>query len=236
MVVRDYKGYIAELMEKHGLGELFEDVSSIRSWLQNYEIGLVNDGYFVDYGASRGVIGRTDWDFVFKFVYDLSDDIDYCANEAFIYEKAKEYGIQECFAKTFCVGTFDGVDVYVMERCECNMDKLSDDSWALQFKKYCDENNLDENDDEAMEQFSEYDCDSCEDQEAMLDLAEETWGHTLAHNVREFMEEFYVNDCHCGNWGWAGERFVVVDYSGYGEYAIAIAKMRGVVYDDEEDD
>jgi hypothetical protein len=70
----------------------------------------------------------------------------------------------------------------------------------------------------------------------MLDLAEETWGNTLANTVRDFMAEFYVNDCHCGNWGWAGKRFVVVDYSGYGSYAIAIAKMRGVVYEDEEDD
>lgn len=226
MKEHNYEQYIHEMVERFGFDRLLSDVSSLRAWLDVHANDVESEGYFYNYGASRVVFGNYDWDFVFKIVYDLSDEMDYCANEAFIYKKAVERGLGECFASCIHVGNFFGVDVYAMERCVCDEQQLSDDSYALQFKKFCEEEGYNPDDDEAQEAFDSYDG-YCEDQEAMLELAGENWGHTIMREVENFFCEYGVNDCHCGNWGYVGSRMVVVDYAGYGSGAETIARLRG---------
>ena len=55
--------------------------------------------------------------------------------------------------------------------------------------------------------------------ERMMEWACSVWNLPYANGgIAKFMRDMYINDIHCGNWGWIGDRLVLVDYSGYGEY------------------
>lgn len=220
-----YLECIQKLKDELRFEELLNCDFSFREWTEAVRDKMYNTDYFWGSGACRCVIGHNDWDFVFKFTYDTEDNVDYCQNEYFLYKKALERGIERAFVACDYVGKFGAYDIYAMERCYCNEDGMSDDSYNLQFKKYCREFGLDPKAEESWEEFSD-NCPEYEDQECMLELAEEHWGAKLVSEVEDFMNEYGVNDCHCGNWGWLGDNLVVVDYAGYGEGARMIRRKR----------
>lgn len=222
-----YHQCIKKLMKEYNFSELFRDPEYAIEWLTDKKRNaLEEDGYFIDSGATRIVIGHEDWDFVFKFLYDWSDDIDYCANELFIYNEAKKEGLSDYFAKCEYVGMYYATPIYAMERCDCDSDQLSSESYRTMFKKWCAYNDRAEDDEVAQEEFyneSDYDCD---DQEGMLELAEDYWGWAETNRMIDFMDRYVVNDCHAGNWGKIDSQLVIVDYAGYSDCAKMIQEMR----------
>lgn len=237
MKQEDYGVLIEELCTKYNFDMVLECPEDYHQWFATDERYMAQrDGYFFYNGASRAVVGHENWDFVFKFAIDTDESVDYCANEVYIYEKAKKRGLAQYFAECEYVGTYGKCDMYVVERCDCDDSRNSNESWELQYSKYCADYDLDPDDDASREQFNDSDCEYYND-DAMLDLAATRWGEKAAREVGCLLDDYHVNDCHCGNWGWCGDRFVLTDYAGYGTGAEDItSRMRAEIRADVRED
>lgn len=220
-----YSAYVQELIDRFQFDKFLNRDETFNEWFERHGNDLYDNHYYWGSGACRVVIFHEDWDFVLKFCYDCEEDVDYCLNEAYLYIKAQEWGIENAFAACDIVGKFGLYDIYVMDRCYCNEDGMSDDSYDLQFKKYCTEYGLDPAAEESMDEFSD-NCPAYGEQDCMLELAEVHWGLKFTNTVIAFMEEYGINDCHSGNWGWLNNNLVIVDYAGYGEGARRINRQR----------
>lgn len=224
-----YTNYINELIDKFGFGSVLNNPdSNAYRWDADYDNDLRDAGYTVCSGYCRMVIFHEEWDYVIKFTYNEDAKMAYCANEEFLYGKAAEWGISECFAGVYFLGEFDNTNIYLVERCDCDEDKMYNDSYDNQFRNFCrDRGYSAENaNDDIYEEFQDS-CDyECSGQEGMLELAASRWGRELADKVFKFLNYFGVNDCHSANWGYLGTQLVIIDYAGYGEGAESIANAR----------
>jgi len=65
----------------------------------------------------------------------------------------------------------------------------------------------------------------CEDEYSLLDEVENMSNveriDLLYGNAElcQFISDRHINDLHCGNFGLAGDHYVIIDYSGYGNFA-----------------
>ena len=184
---------------------------------------------WVGTGCTKFVIGDDDCDYIIKFqppyITPEDGEYDYCAREVEIYNQAVVEGFADKFAwcaKLFDYDTEDGVlPVYVMEYCQCSYDAISDDMDDWHYSNYCTSRHIDKSD----EAYNEYDNTKYDRDfdERMMEWAYNVWG--LDYNapvepgvktIAQFMREMYINDIHCGNWGWCHNKLVLTDYSGYG--------------------
>lgn len=225
-----YLNIIEGLKKDYFFEEFLSGSKSYNDWWHDHEEELSGLGLRLACGCCREVFYCDSWDFVFKRSYD--DEVDSCANELYIYEKAKKLGLDSVLAACCFVGSFPCGDIYAMEKCRCDEESMSSLSYDLQYSKFCEEEGYDEDDDEARDRFSvEYEL-----QEAMFELAATRWGGEFASRVEHFFYENYVNDCHCGNWGWreSDGALVIVDYAGYGSYAENLERIRLGLEPEEE--
>ena len=224
-----YTEYINELINKFGFDVVLNNPdSNTCRWSNDHESELYDAGYTICSGYCRVVIFHEDWDYVIKFTYNEDAEMAYCANEEFLYTKAQEWGIAECFAGVHFLGEFDNTDVYLVERCDCDEDKMYSDSYDYQFRNFCRERgySAENANDDIYEEFQdECECDYS-GQEGMMELAASLWGEELADKVYDFLNYFGVNDCHSANWGYLGTHLVIIDYAGYGDGAKKIADRR----------
>jgi hypothetical protein len=202
---------IYEALLPSGFGRFLDNVKdyeTYRSWKHNFYNHNWEEKAEVELcgGCSRIVLIPHSGNYVFKIQYDFERDIDYCANEAKIYERAEERGVAEFFAWTAYIGTYGNVDVYAMERVVVDENRNSSDSYAYHRERWNDERG-DEDDDDF--DLGEYD-----DHDGMIEYAIAHNGSLMLKAVA-LLEEIGVNDLHCGNWGYRGETFVLVDYGGY---------------------
>lgn len=224
-----YTEYINELVDKFGFGLVLNNPDAYAyRWAGDRENDLDDAGYTICSGYCRMIIFHEDWDYVIKFTYNEEAEMAYCANEEFLYTKAQEWGVAECFAGVYFLGEFDNTDIYLVERCDCDEDKMYSDSYDNQFRNFCRDRgySAEEANDDVYEEFQD-DCDyDCSGQEGMMELAASLWGRELADKVYDFLNYFGVNDCHSANWGYLGTQLVIIDYAGYGEGAKKIADRR----------
>lgn len=182
-------------------------------------------------GCTKFVIGDEDCDYIIKFQPPFADidevgEYDYCAREVEIYNKAVVEGFADKFA--WCAKLFDYktpdyvLPVYIMEYCQCSYTAIDDDMDDWHYTNYCTSRHI-EKSDEAYAQYDEVKWDKGFD-ERMMEWAYSVWG--LDYNavpdygvktIVQFMREMFINDIHCGNWGWCKNKLVLVDYSGYGD-------------------
>jgi hypothetical protein len=182
-------------------------------------------------GCTKFIIGDSNYDYIIKFqppFADINDvgDCDYCAREVEIYNKAVEEGFADKFA--WCAKLFDYetpnfvLPVYVMEYCQCNYEGIDDDMNDWHYSKYCTSHGIEKSD----EAYQKYDEDKWDRQfdERMMEWAYSVWGLDYnavvdpgAKTIAQFMREMFINDIHCGNWGWCKNKLVLVDYSGFGD-------------------
>lgn len=224
-----YTEYINELINKFGFDVVLSNPdSNACRWKYDRESEMYDAGYFVCSGYCRMIIFHEDWDYVIKFTYNEEAEMAYCANEEFLYTKAQEWGVAECFAGVYFLGEFDNTDIYLVERCDCDEDKMYSDSYDYQFRNFCRERgySAENANDDVYEEFQdECECDYS-GQEGMMELAASLWGRELADKVYDFLNYFGVNDCHSANWGYLGTQLVIIDYAGYGDGASKIAHHR----------
>lgn len=169
-------------------------------------------------GATRIVFwDKDECDYVFKINMNR-EDIDYGKQEAYIYQKAIDAGIEDHFAWTAKVYSCYGLDVYAMEYCSVDCDKTSSESWDYHARVICEEEGWDFDNltSEEQEQLQCY----VEDAEyaqtdGMLEFARSQMTYTDFHSFYDFIDDMRLNDLHCGNWGYRGDQLILVDYAGY---------------------
>lgn len=223
-----FRQVIEDLVSHYQFDTYLNNEKSFWEWLGDVgESKLCENGYCIYTGASRAVITHDSWDSVLKFcIYPIDeDDEGYCANEVFLYEQAKKWGVEAAFAPCRYVGNCCGHRFYEMELCDCDSDALESASWNLQFQLFCDELGLDRTSEDSHEQFWSAGIEA-EDSSAMFELAASEWSWPFFNKVQEFCSYYGINDTHSGNWGRLGGNLLLVDYAGYGEGARIIATCR----------
>lgn len=227
-----YRDIFAKFIEEVNLPRYREDANfgdEMAEWSYRFRRSDLSDYYFYKSGCCRAVFGNIDWDFVFKIAFYIDDEeVDYCANEQFLYEKALENGVNGLFAETFCIGNVGGFTVYVMEKCDCDEGEVYSLSSDAVYADWCRENQRNPNDEDAQSDFSNSGYyDDIDTLYGIIKAATKGWSKKLAEKVLDFCNSYEINDCHCANWGVASNgQLVIVDYAGYGTGARYIEKCR----------
>lgn len=145
-----------------------------------------------------------DYDFVF-YPFDYArtkDHWDYCNDEVEIFKKAEAAGVSSFFARTDFYGySKDNYPIYIQERCEVFGNVDVDDKYKNLSK-------------EVKTSASKV---SSELPEEWIALAIEYFGQELTDKFLAFVEDEYIDDLHYDNFGFIGDRPVLIDYSGYND-------------------
>ena len=145
-----------------------------------------------------------DYDFVFyPFNHARTkDNWDYCNDEVEIFKKAEAAGVGSFFARTDFYGySKDNHPIYVQERCEV-FDSVDVDDMYKNLSK------------EIKTSASEV---SSELPEEWIALAIKYFGQELTDKFLTFVEDERIDDLHYSNFGFIGDRPVLIDYSGYSD-------------------
>lgn len=149
---------------------------------------IIENGWCVS-GATKIVLSFAS---VYNYVVKISTrtSINECEIESKIYEAAKRIGCEDCLAEVDYLMEYDGVDIYIAERCDCDEGEISSRVYD-EYGSYSDSDIL------------EYASELC-------------WADEEYDAVRELIRTFCINDLHSGNWGYDKKgRLKIVDYSGF---------------------
>ena len=157
-------------------------------------------------------------DQVFKMNVDVND-IDYGRQEEYVYNKAVEAGVAECFAWIHKIIDNGMRSIYAMPYCIVDCYKMSSDSYEYHARQYCDGMGYDF-DHLTDDQRSEVDdmVDGYSDSDGMMDYVSNSFDSDIYDLFCSFVDDIDLNDLHCGNWGYLNGQLVVVDYAGFGRY------------------
>lgn len=196
-------------------------------------------------GATRGVISDSDWDEIVKFDLDsYYAEVSPCAAEATVYEAAVNACLDRCFTRARFIGTYvktvKAYPVSLFEGCDDENLDLTEDGFIDKVKELgFDEGDMrevtikvplyayekasnvgwtcNEYEDEEGEIAQSYDSPLTERAEEVAASFVHEYGEEVYAELSSFLREWDVNDLHCGNVGWIGDRFVLIDYAGYHE-------------------
>lgn len=156
--------------------------------------------YDIYEGACKGVIAFKDADYVIKF--DYYGEESYCKLEADNYADAVAAGLARYFAETHFVCEIDGVTFVIQEKCDCDGSMVYDSLGRYVRSTY-------------ERECSEYTEDTIWDEVECL--CEEGRAYEMFEDapLANFICNHYINDLHQGNFGFIGDRLVMVDFSGF---------------------
>ena len=184
-----------------GLAAALDDEKSkygLYHWYR--DAGLKDFGISYADGATKAVFIDSELDWVIKV--SLRDTTrNYCAREYENYCLAEEAGLDYYFAACDFLAEIDGIAFYAQEYVECD-DGVDSTIYESLRASYEDEG-------------SEYNDEDlwCEAQEIDgYDRIMVLYGN---RKLAKFIDEHHINDLHCGNFGIAGDHYVMIDYSGY---------------------
>lgn len=194
-------------------------------------------------GATRAVISDSEWDEVVKFDLDTYEsEVSPCAAEAAVYEAAINARLAQCFVKPRFIGTYvktiKAYPVSLFENCDDECLDLTEDGFIDKVEELgYDEDDMrevtirlplyayekatnigctcDEYEDEEGQIAQSYDSPLTERAEEVAASFVHEYGEGLYAELSSFLREWDINDLHCGNVGWIGDRFVLIDYAGY---------------------
>ena len=210
---------LAELVSKAHFDKFINDKVSFGDWLYD-ERDNVPDHIGICSGCTRLVFwDKNICDYVFK-INIYSNDIDYGRQEEYIYGKAEENHVEECFAWTMKIIDNGVRSIYAMEFCETDSHQLSSEAWEHEARNLCvnegwDFDNLTDEQREQIDDWmdnSDYAC-----TEGMLDLASDILEWNIYRSLVDFINTYSLNDLHCGNWGYrnSNHMLVITDYAGF---------------------
>ena len=213
------------MKEKEEIKEILEaladcDFTEFRSYtFRNEVVSDFRDSYKKpfnwDEGATKGVLIFDTLGFVIKLPYrgdyydpdegleefcgaNTQNGWDYCEAEEYYGNKADEYGVGNCFAKTISLGTVNGHPVYYQEIVE-SFSSVGSSSHSRE--------EIDEMEDKVSSFYNnDIDLD-------WLCDAYDYHGEEIFYQFMGFIENFSINDLHNGNIGYIGMKPVVLDYS-----------------------
>ena len=208
---RDIAIRVVEMLINRGMAkEVYETEGVLRCGLWDWldDKGLFNEGINYADGATKAVIFHEDLDsYVIKFRLPCeSADKDYCARELANYMATEEAGLEYYFAATEYLCEREGIVFYLQEQVICDEGVDSEMHSALQCQY--EESGTPYDAENLWEEVE--DMDSCD----RVDLL---YGNAKLTN---FVWERHINDLHCGNFGLAGDHYVIIDFSGFGLAAL----------------
>lgn len=155
-------------------------------------------------GESKGVIIPDCVSWVIKFTIP-NENRDMCAREYENYVLAEELGLSYYFAKMEFLTAIGGVNFYAQELVDC--DECVDHSISEKLACYY----------ESIGQKCDNEWDLLDEVENMSNIER----IDLLYGNRElcqFITDRHINDLHNGNFGLAGDHYVIIDYSGFGNF------------------
>lgn len=158
-------------------------------------------------GESKGVIVPECVDWVIKFTIP-NENRDMCAREYENYVLAEELGLSYYFAKMEFLTAIGGVNFYAQEMVDC--DDCVDHSMSEKLARYYESIGQQPGEGEEWDLLDEVESMSNVDR---IDLL---YGDA---KLCQFIADRHINDLHCGNFGFAGDHYVIIDYSGFGNFA-----------------
>lgn len=200
---------------------------------ENYEKRfncLRQQGFSLAEGASKGVIIPKDKDYVIKlpffgrtyhynndteqaydnFYSNISGSSDYCEAEVMIYERAKEEGLEFCFAETYCIGEVNHYPVYIQQKALIGI---------VDWDTFCEENGGEEKATVLYDSLSkEY---SITDEEygkldpIWINDFISAYDADVFDDLASFLLDNEVSDLHDENVGYIAGLPVLVDYSSF---------------------
>lgn len=164
---------------------------------------LFSCGFWTAGGLSKVCIRHSDLpNWVIKVGYIEEVSCDYATIEYNVYCNAVKSNLERYFPKTFFLGNFGGRAFYVQELAECDENEVFS-SW---YNRLEDIYTRDETEYSPDDLCTEIDCLSdLERIELMFDDPA----------LCQFLRENDVGDFHEGNFGFIGDRIVIVDFSGW---------------------
>ena len=202
---------------------LLDTLESINFDFSNPYVTLCDDEICPDYlfwgsGASRYVVWDDNYDFAIKFArtsyYERYNDA-----EVDLYNRAKELGIERNFARIMKYleahleddGTYIP-SIYVVEYLNCNDEEVDDCAWEYGYEDYCRSRGLDGSCYEYADDFN----DIRDDMSDVKDYFYSQMSNEEKVKVINFIIDNAINDLHCANFGFRGDKLVISDYAGWG--------------------
>ena len=199
---REVATALVEALVEYGLIENLASYGehNTQNWFQNCNLDA--EGFGASGGVSKACIWHDDLvNWVIKVGFTDQGPRrceDYAAKEYENYLLAVEAGLSYYFPETVFLGVFGGRPFYLQQYAECDEDQVSSEWYERLREQYY------------------YECE--EDVWAVIDgMCDCDKAELSFHNeeLTEFLEENGINDLHEGNFGYIGDRMVIVDFSGY---------------------
>jgi hypothetical protein len=207
LIEREIAVTLAEALAEYGIGEhLFEygcsgEVDNLYDWYDNND--LYQMGFRFSAGMTKVCITHRDLEnWVIKVGFNRCLVQDYAKREYEVYRLAEQAGLEYYFPETIYLGDFFGVPFYAQKMAECQEDAISAD-WYERLAERYDCYGEEYTDSDIWDVI--YDMDDRE--KAMLCFNDE--------DLADFLMENRIGDLHEGNFGYIGDRLVIVDFSGY---------------------
>lgn len=196
---------IVDMMINFGLSTLYhkeEKPFSLWDWMDKNN--LFEQGFDYADGATKAVIFHSDLDsWVIKMRLPREVDTqDYCAKEYENFVAAEEAGLDYYFAATEYLCERDGICFYLQESVICDEEVDGE----LHSKLQC----------QYEESGIPYDAENLWNEVDDMDAYDRTMLLYGNEKLSNFIDEHHINDLHCGNFGVAGDHYVMIDFSGYG--------------------
>lgn len=192
-------------------------------WRQEHEDILPDDFYFAS-GCTKLVMvhpALENWVLKFptyispnrmaRFVVDDEEPApDHCAQEVRNYERAVREGLADYFAACYKLMDYEGCAIYIQEKASCDASQCSEIFYDSMSQ------GVDREEFEDEDEYCDYinNCvDEMTDEESLVAMFGSN--SVYADELDAFIHKYYIGDLHAGNFGFIGNRPVMVDYSGY---------------------
>ena len=200
---REIATALVQTLVEYGLTENLAQYGEhgTENWFINNNLGTM--GFWVSGGATKACISHTDLtDWVIKVGYKEQVACNYATLEYNNYRLAEEAGLAVYFPVMIYLGEFAGVPFYLQQMAECYEDQITSD-WYERLRDSYEESEEEYNDNDLWNEIDNMD----DDDRVYLTFRD--------NELVEFLRKHHINDLHEGNFGYIGDRMVIVDFSGW---------------------
>lgn len=200
---REVATALVEALVEYGLTDHLSQYGedSVSDWF--CDMNLRDAGFSMRGGATKICVEHEDLDsWVVKVGYTSGVKIDYAAKEFENYCKAVKAGFACYFPETVFLGEFGGRAFYIQELADCDEEAVSSD-WYERLRDGYDEDG------------EEYDPDSLWEEIDGMGDDEKAFLSFRNSALCNFLWENRITDLHEGNFGYIGDKMVIVDFAGY---------------------
>jgi hypothetical protein len=205
--IRDYANKVVESFVRVGLIENRRSYNefSFSDWYKSKN--LDSYGFSYSCGVSKVCLFHPQLEnFVIKFGFsDITSQTDYCVIEYENYLRAKENGFEEYFPYTDFLCEYEEVSFFIQEKAVCSEDDITS-GWYHSMREVM-EADCDEDDDDFNSRIWDAVYDMDDIQRADFTFCDEAF--------TDFLIKYGIGDLHEGNFGYIGNRTVIIDFSGW---------------------